>query len=172
MHHSLRRFLTIVLGATGLACLLGIAVDLVTAHVAVEYFTVHHPHIVDSESPWVMALVWGIGASWWFGAVAGLIVATINHRRQEPIEPGRILKWSAISCVILWMVMMGILVGVLALANTIPVEIRRPTFDFDRRIMAVAMAHQFEYLLGAIALAIVAIITWRSGLQSRSIKKS
>lgn len=53
-------FLVQVVAAT---CCLGLAIDLVTANVAVEYFTVHHPKVVDSESPWVMALVWGVGAS-------------------------------------------------------------------------------------------------------------
>ena len=58
------------------ASCLGVAMDMVTAHVAVEYFTVHHPHVVNSKSPLVMALVWGVGASWWFGLIAG----SWNHR--------------------------------------------------------------------------------------------
>ena len=157
-----KRFLTIAFGSIGLACLLGICLDLVTANVAVEYFTVHHPRIVETERPWILAIIWGIGASWWFGAISGAIVGSINHRRQEPLQPIQILKWVAMACFILWLIMMAILVSVLALADTIPLEKRRPTFDYDRRIMAVAMAHQFEYILGAITLLIIAIKTWRT----------
>lgn len=60
MKHGIVFLLQVVL----LSCLLGIALDMVTANVAVEYFTGHHPHVVDSDSPWVLALVWGPGASW------------------------------------------------------------------------------------------------------------
>jgi hypothetical protein len=58
--------------------------------------------------------------------------------------------------------MIAILVSILAIANTIPQEVRRPTFAYDRRIMAVAMAHQCEYILAAVALVIIGIKTWRA----------
>lgn len=159
MNPALKRFLTIVVGSVGLACALGICLDLVTANVAVEYFSVHHPRIVETESPWILAVVWGIGASWWFGAIAGVVVGAINQRRQAPLEAARILKWASLACLVLWLVMIGILLAVFAIASTIPQESRRPTFDYDRRIMAVAMAHQSEYILGAVALLIIACKT-------------
>jgi hypothetical protein len=169
MNAALRRFLIIVLGSTGLACLLGVGLDLVTANVAVEYFSVHHPRIVRTENPWALAVVWGIAASWWFGAISGVIVASINHRRQNPLEPVRILKWTLIACVVLWLVMIAILVAVFALASTIPMEKRQATFDSDRRLIAVAMAHQYEYVLGAVTLGTIAIMTWRSKHQPHTI---
>lgn len=162
MNAASKRFLTIVIGCVGLACVLGICLDLVTANVAVEYFSVHHPQIVETESPWVLAIVWGIGASWWFGAISGVIVATINHRRQEPLEPTPIFKWVSIACFAIWLIMIAILLGVFAIASMVPEESRRPTFDDDRRLIAVAMAHQCEYILGAMALLIIAMKTWRS----------
>ena len=169
MNAPLRRFLTIGLGSTGLACLLGISVDLVTANVAVEYFSVHHPRLVPTENPWALAVIWGVTASWWFGAISGVIVASINHRRRNPLEPMRILKWTLIACIVLWLIMIAILLAVLAVASTIPIEKRRATFDSDRRLMAVAMAHQCEYVLGAIALVPIAIMTWRSKYQPDTI---
>ncbi len=42
------------------------------------------------------------------------------------------------------------------------VEERRPTFESDRRLIAVAMAHQYEYVLGGIALLTIGMMTWRS----------
>lgn len=152
----------IVGGTIGLACVLGICIDLVTANVAVEYFSVHHPPVVDSENPWVLAVVWGIGASWWFGAIAGVVLAWINTRRQTPLDSRRILRWVAIACIVLWLVTMAILTGVFAIAGAVAVENRRPTFDHDRRLVAVAVAHQWEYLWGAVALLAVAVKTWRA----------
>jgi hypothetical protein len=165
MNIALRRFLVIVLGSTGLACLLGVCLDLITANVAVEYFSVHHPRIVPTENPWVLAVVWGVAASWWFGAIAGVIVASINHRRQYPLEATRILKWTFIACVVLWQTMIGILLAVLAVTSKIPLDERPATFEHDRRLIAVALTHQLEYVLGAVALLLIAVMTWRSNYQ-------
>lgn len=162
MTTNAKRFTTILFGSTGLACGLGICLDLVTANVAVEYFSVHHPRIVPSDNPWVLAVVWGIAASWWFGAIAGVVVGTINHYRKRPLEPRRILKWNLVACVVLWFIMIAIVMAVMAIAEMIPAAQRRATFEHDRRLMAVALAHQYEYLLGAIALGIIAVMTWRS----------
>ena len=162
MNASLRRFLTVVLGSTGLACVLGIGLDLVTANVAVEYFSIHHPRVLPTENPWILAVYWGIAASWWFGAILGAIVASINHRRRQPLEPRRILGWTATACAVLWITMISILLAVMALSSTIPLEKRRATFESDRRLVAVAMAHQYEYVLGAAAALVIAVMTWQS----------
>lgn len=138
-----------------MACLLGIAMDLVTANVAVKYFTVHHPRLVDSESPWVMAVVWGVAASWWAGAIAGIILALVNIRLRLP--PKRVLRMVAISCTALWVLMMLVLFGVYALAGLVPVESRTINYEADRRLMAVAVAHMSEYLLAALATVVVAV---------------
>jgi hypothetical protein len=165
MSTSLRRFVVVVLGSTGLACLLGICLDLITANLAVEYFSVHHPRIVPTGNPWALALVWRVAASWWFGAISGVIVASINHWREYPLESMRILKWTFIACIVIWLMMIGILLAILAVTTRIPLDERPATFEHDRRLIAVAMAHQFEYVLGAVALLVIAVMTWRSNYQ-------
>lgn len=162
MNAAATRFLKIVFGSICLACLLGISLDLVTANVAVEYFSVHHPPVVATENPFVLAIVWGIGASWWFGAISGAVVATVNHRRRAPLATEKILKWVAIACVVLWLLMIAILIGVLLISSAIPEDSRSSSFEHDRRLFAVAVSHQFEYILGAVALLVILIKTWRS----------
>ena len=140
-----------------LSCALGIAIDLVTANVAVEYFTVHHPHVVDSDSPWVMALIWGIGASWWFGLAAAALLWWVNSRRAVPLHRERVVLMVARAMVLLWLLMMAIMVGVYLFAGMIPAADRRPTFESDRRLMAVAMAHAAEYALGGLLTVILMV---------------
>lgn len=161
MNAKTKNFLQVVVGSTALACLLGICLDLVTANVAVEYFSVHHPRIVNTNNPWALAIVWGIAASWWCGAIAGIVIAIVNHLRKDPVPPKRILRWAAVASVLLWIIMISILLAILAFASTIPESMRRPTFDYDRRMIAVAMAHQYEYLLAALATIVIAILVWR-----------
>jgi hypothetical protein len=101
-----------------------------------------------------------------------MIVALINHRRPRPLEPSRILKWTAATCVTLWLIIISILLAIMAISSTIPTERRRATFESDRRLVAVAMAHQYEYVLGAIALSVVAVMTKRAKPRPTSMENS
>jgi len=73
MRESLRIVAVCMLAAVGY----GILHDLITAHVCVEYFTKWHPQIVSSRNPVVLALVWGVVATWWVGALLGVLLAIV-----------------------------------------------------------------------------------------------
>ena len=49
----------IIVGSILIAIVYGICHDMVTAHTDISYFTIFHPHIIDSYSPVDMALLWG-----------------------------------------------------------------------------------------------------------------
>lgn len=65
----------IVLFATLAAIVYGIAHDQVTARLCVEYFTIAHPPVFPTESPFLLALGWGIIATWWVGLALGIGLA-------------------------------------------------------------------------------------------------
>lgn len=65
----------IISGSILLAILYGICHDLITANISVEYFTVGHPKIIESESPVKLALLWGVIATWWVGLILGILVS-------------------------------------------------------------------------------------------------
>lgn len=144
-----------------LTCLFGIALDLVTAHVWIDYFTIHHPRVVESESPIVMAIVWGVGASWWFGAIAAAILWWFNRRRPNPLPAGMLIRWIVRAMAALWLTMIAILGIIYAMIGLLPMDIRRPTFALDRRAMSVALTHQTEYVLGAVVLVVLMILVAR-----------
>ena len=156
------RFVQLIGGCTLFACLLGIALDVVTANVAVEYFTVHHPRLIASQNPWAMALLWGVVAAWWAGALGGAFAAMVNEFRSSPLPPRQILRWVEIACVVLWGIMILILVGIYFAAEMVPMDARRESFESDRRLVAVAMAHQYEYWLGIVAAIVVGFKIWRA----------
>ncbi len=151
-----KEFIAFAVKVVLLTCLLGIAIDIVTANVAVEYFTVHHPRVVDSESPWVMALVWGVGASWWFGLIAAVLLWWVNQRRAEPLPLNRILRMIPPALCAIWLTMMLVMGGVFAVSSTVPAEKRNAKFESDRRLMAVAIAHATEYVLGGTVVLFLA----------------
>ena len=49
------------------AVLYGIIHDQFTARICIEYFTIFHPPILHTQSPTLLAIGWGILATWWVG---------------------------------------------------------------------------------------------------------
>jgi hypothetical protein len=162
----LRRNIQIVGEAILLACGLGIAIDLITANVAVEYFTIHHPRLMESRSPFAMALLWGVGASWWFGAIAGSVLAIVNDRRPIPLSALAVRLMMFRACVVLWVTMMVTLGIVYWLIGFLPIR-HDAAFEFNRRMMSVALTHLTENLLGSIAVGVVCIRLWKSPADER-----
>lgn len=81
--------LRIVLLCTAGAVLYGILHDQVTARICVEYFTIGHPPLVQSESPTVLALAWGVAATWWVGCGMGLLLAAASRVGSLPTLTAR-----------------------------------------------------------------------------------
>jgi hypothetical protein len=74
----------IILFATFAAIAYGVLHDQVTAHLCVEYFTVAHPRIFPTENPALLALGWGILATWWVGLALGILLALAARAGSAP----------------------------------------------------------------------------------------
>src|SRR3979411_1520576 len=68
-------FAKIVLLSIAAAICYGILHDQVTARICVEYFTVFHPPVFPTDDPTLLALGWGVIATWWLGAFLGVVLA-------------------------------------------------------------------------------------------------
>lgn len=74
-----------IIAVSILACIAyGIFHDQITARICVEYFTVGHPRIILSHDPTILAFVWGVVASWWVGAILGMLLATASRIGSRP----------------------------------------------------------------------------------------
>jgi len=69
------QFLRIVLLCILASCIYGVIHDQITARICVEYFTIGHPKIIESESPTLLAFAWGIRATAWMGGILGILIA-------------------------------------------------------------------------------------------------
>jgi len=56
------------------AVVYGIIHDQITARICIEYFTVFHPPMFATQSPTLQGLGWGIIATWWAGAIVGVLL--------------------------------------------------------------------------------------------------
>src|SRR5258705_9772894 len=77
-------FLRIVGLGLGAAIGYGIVHDQITARICVEYFTVGHPPLISSTSPTLLALAWGVAATWWVGLPLGLGLAVAARAGTRP----------------------------------------------------------------------------------------
>lgn len=131
----------------------GIAHDLVTAHVWVPYFTVHHPRLVASESPIAMALLWGVLATFWVGLGAGLLLSICNSFGSWPaLSPSRVRQLMVRGMVGLYAAALVFLVAFYLFTGWIqPVD--APTdWETRRRAMTVGMTHAFSYTVGVLVV--------------------
>lgn len=76
--------LKIVLISIAAAALYGIIHDQFTVRICVEYFTVFHPPVFATQSPTLLALGWGIIATWWVGAFLGILLAVAARAGSRP----------------------------------------------------------------------------------------
>lgn len=76
--------LKIVLFAILAAVIYGILHDQITAHVCVEYFTIGHPPLFATQSPFWLAIGWGIVATWWVGLPLGMGLAGAARAGHAP----------------------------------------------------------------------------------------
>lgn len=160
--------LRIVLLCIAAAVLYGVLHDQITARVCVEYFTIGHPRIVDSDSPTVLGFVWGIIATWWVGLGLGLLLAFAARRGPRPPRSARTLiapvarllvvmaAFAAVAGVIGWFAAdHGWVVLLGSLAGRVP-EAKHTAF------VAVLWAHFASYAGGAVGGVWLCSRVWRA----------
>jgi hypothetical protein len=142
----------------------GIVHDQVTARVCLEYFTVFHPDVFHTQSPTLLALGWGILATWWASLFVGLVLAVAARSGSRPrfsaneLVPKVALLMAAMAIFALAAGISGYFLQGLGMeyyATNIPKQIRH-TFYAD------LWAHTASYLGGFIGGLILCISVWRS----------
>ena len=76
--------LKIILVCVVAAIFYGIVHDQITARICVEYFTVFHPPVFPTQSPTLLALGWGVIATWWVGLFLGSLLALAARSGSQP----------------------------------------------------------------------------------------
>ena len=84
MHRQRMEALKIWLLCIFAALAYGVVHDQITARICVEYFSIAHPTILPLTSPTLLALQWGILATWWVGAALGILLATAARVGSRP----------------------------------------------------------------------------------------
>jgi hypothetical protein len=83
------RAVQIILMCIVAAILYGILHDQVTVGICLEYFTIGHPPLFDVSDPTMLALAWGIVATWWVGLILGVGLALAARAGRWPKRSAR-----------------------------------------------------------------------------------
>lgn len=175
------QFLAIILVSILGGIAYGILHDQVTVRVCLEYFTIGHPPLFATTSPTLLAVGWGVVATWWVALPLGFALATASRVGSAP-------KWPVqrvIGPLLILLASMGglaLLSGITGyfavLHHAVPVspwvaDNIRP----DRQVafMADWWAHSASYLGGVVGGAVLCMYIWhqrthmtKSDITSRS----
>jgi len=152
MNGELREALRIVGTCVGGAVLYGVLHDLVTAHLSVEYFTVAHPWI-GTDDPILLALAWGVLATWWVGVLLGVPLAAAARLGRAP----RVTAVELRAAILRLLVVMGVaavaamLFAALATGETFYLPdplFERVQRDRHGRLAVAAVGHAVSYFAG------------------------
>lgn len=171
-------FAGIVLLCIGGAVVYGILHDMVTARICVEYFTIGHPPIFGTEDPTLLALGWGIIATWWVGLILGVPLAAAARWGPAPKRT----VGSLVRPVITLLAVMGVCAflagllgwflawqGYISLFGWLASEISE---DRHAGFLADLFAHNASYLVGFVGGIVVILAVGRERLvQLREIQK-
>ena len=145
----------------------GIAHDQITSRICLEYFTIGHPRLIDSDSPTVLALFWGVVATWWVGLPLGLGLAVAARGGQRPKLAASDLLIPVLK-LLGWMFAVAALFGVIGFATSRdgifhlvePLASRVPAGKHTAFLID-GWAHSGSYLAGIIGGVVLCIFTWR-----------
>ncbi len=159
--------LRIVALCIGAAVGYGIVHDMVTARISIEYFTIGHPPLFETDDPTPHALAWGVIATWWVGLMLGIplaIAARRGRRRKvsarQLVRPICVLLLVMALCAALcaaighfgaqrgWFVLYG------GLRELVQAE-KQVAF------LTAGGAHGASYLVGFLGGLVLIVMTWR-----------
>jgi hypothetical protein len=153
----------------------GIVHDQITARICVEYFTIGHPPLFPTTSPTLLALGWGIVATWWVGLPLGVLLAAVARlggwRKVSAVELRRPI-------VVLLLTMggaagiAGAIGGMLALSGKIWLSpALAEILPWDRQVpfLVDLWMHSASYAVGIVGGLALAAWTLRRRLVARAV---
>jgi hypothetical protein len=173
MGESVRIVLLCVLAAA----VYGIVHDQFTVRICLEYFTVFHPPVFATQSPTLLAIGWGIIATWWVGAFLGLLLAIAARAGKRPLlTAGHLVR--PVCKLLLVMGTCATVSGILGFVLARRGMILTPEWmafhlstSGQYRFMADWWAHSASYVSGFVGGIALCVMTFRRRNQAQDVSE-
>jgi hypothetical protein len=146
----------------------GIVHDQITARICVEYFTIGHPPVFQTQDPTMLGIGWGVTATWWVGAILGIplsIAARFGRTPKQTVKQMIFPMLILMLCSGVFAILMGF-VGFFAAKNgwVFLVGDMAERVPQDRHIWFLTdlWAHSASYFSGFVGGIILIVRTWRT----------
>ena len=164
--------LQIIVMSVVAGALYGILHDQVTARVCVEYFTIGHPRILATQSPTLLALAWGVIATWWVSLPLGIFLAAAARMGRAPKLAARDLV-RPLGTLLLAMGAVALIAGVVGYRRASggaidPWVVANIPSGQRVAFMADWSAHSASYAAGAIGGLALCVYVWVSRQRAMS----
>ena len=162
------RFLSIVLLCIVAAVAYGLVHDQVTIRLSLEYFTVLHPQILEKNCPpTLLALAWGVIATWWVGLILGIVLGLSCCCGKRPklsatdlVRPiAKLLLIMAAGAFLAGFA--GYELGRLGWIVPAPFVTANVPADQINRLFAAGGSHLASYAIGFVGGIILSVWAWR-----------
>jgi membrane associated rhomboid family serine protease len=151
----------------------GIVHDQVTVRICIEYFTIGHPPVFSTESPTLLALGWGVIATWWVGLLLGVPLAMAAQVGRRPrrtatslVRPILVLLTIMACCALIAGVVGLVLAKIELLRLPEPLASMVPR-DKHVRFIIDWCAHLGSYISGFAGGVVLIVMTWKSRRRGR-----
>lgn len=101
MDAKAREGLRIILMCIGLSIAYGIPHDQISVRICPEYLTEWHEKLVNTDNPTLVALAFGVAATWWVGAALGILMAMAAQLGPFPVVSSRRVLWVVVGVLVM-----------------------------------------------------------------------
>ncbi len=152
--------------SVALAVCYGLIQDQITIRICPEYFTVWHPNPLGIHNITLLALYWGVAATWWVGLILGVIIGAMASEGGMPPASFREVRRRFVALMFvaaICTVTAGFVAGVTGF--TVSSRIGGPVIKGlnagELHAFSVDWAaHNVAYLSAFVGAVVVAILTW------------
>lgn len=148
------------------AVVYGIIHDEITARICVEYFTIGHPPVFDTDSPTLLGIGWGVIATWWVGLILGVPLAMAARLGKRPKRDATSLVRPVVTLLFVMAVcaFLAGIIGYLLARNRLvfllePMASAVPS-EKHVRFIADLWSHLASYFVGFIGGVVLIVRTW------------
>lgn len=148
------------------AIVYGVIHNQVTARICIEYFTIAHPPIFPTTSATLLAVGWGIVATWWVGLILGIGLAVAARAGSGPTRDWRTLL-TPVAILVVPMAGCAAIAGAIgwltAEAGLIDFsQFFRIPAERNSAFAAAAFAHNISYASGFVGGLVVVWRVWQA----------